>query len=136
MTQITTRHLEGCVSRLAWALDQLRQLDSGEVTYEMFERACVKEFEVIVGLSTTLLRRRLVPMLMPDYQVEGLSHKDVFIHTARHGLISAPQCERWSRYWDLRHDRAHRWVEDFEKNTLPWLPQFIDDARDLVEVLE
>ena len=114
----------------------LTQQELEEFIYRVFAGACVKEFEVIFGLSTTLLRRRLVPLLTPDHQVDGLSHRDVFRHAARHGLISTQQCERWTNYWDLRHDRAHRWVEDFAKNTLPWLPQFIDDVRDLVKVLE
>ena len=133
---MTTQNLEGCVVRLEFIHDHLTQQDLEEFTYEIFSNACVKEFEVIDGLSTTLLRRRLVLLLTPHHQVGGLSHRDVFRHAARPGLISTQQCERWTNYWDLRHDRAHRWVEDFANNTLSWLPQFIDDVRDLVEVLE
>ena len=133
---MTTQNLEGCVAQLEFIRDHLTQQELEEFTYRMFSAACVKEFEVIVGLSTTLLRRRLVPLLTPDDLVDGLSHRDVFRHAARHRLISTQQCERWTNYWDLRHDRAHRWVEDFAKNTPPWLPQFIDDVRDMVEVLE
>ena len=91
---------------------------------------------MIVGLSATLLRRRLVPLVTPDDLVGGLSHQGVFRHAARHDLISTQQCERWTNYWGLRHDRAHRWVEIFDKNTRPWLGQFIDDVRNLVEFLE
>ena len=133
---MTTQNLEGCVAQLEFIHDHLAQQDLEEFTYEMASLACVKEFEVILGLSTTLLRRRLVPLLTPDDQVESLGHTDVFRHAARPVLISTQQCERWTNYWDLRHDRAHRWVDDFAKNTLPWLPRFIDDVRDLVDVLE
>ena len=133
---MTTQNLEGCVAQLEVIHDHLTQQDLEELYYEMASLACVMEFEVIVGLSTTLLRRGLTPRLTPEDLVGGLSHQGVFRHAARHGLISTQQCERWTNYWDLRHDRAHHWVEDFENNTLPWLPQFIDDVRDLVEVLE
>ena len=130
---MTTQNLEGCVAQLEFIHDHLTQQDLEGLTYEMASLACVKEFEVIVGLSTTLLRRRLVPLLTPDV---GLSRTDVFRHAARHGLISTHQCARWTNYWDMSHDSAYRRVEDFENNTLPWLPQFIDDVRDLVEILE
>ena len=133
---MTTQNLEGCVAQLEFIHDHLTQQDLEGLTYEMASLACVKEFEVIVGLSTTLLRRRLVPLLTPDDQVDGLGHTNVFRHAARHGLISTQQCERWTNYWDMSHDSAYRRVEGFPNNTLPWLGQFIDDVRDLVEVLE
>ena len=97
--------------------------------------ACVKEFEITVGLSDTLLRRHLRPLFSSDRQVDSLTHKAVFRHAAKRGLISTRQCERWSSYWDLRNDPSHRRVENFAKATLHWLPQFIDDARDLIEVM-
>ena len=91
---MTTQNLEGCVVRLEFIHDHLTQQDLEEFTYEIFSNACVKELEVIVGLSTTPLRRRLVPLLTPEDLVGGLSHRDVFRHAARHGLISTQQSER------------------------------------------
>ena len=60
---MTTQNLEGCVAQLEFIHDHLTEQELEEFIYRVFAGACVKEFEVIFGLSTTLLRRRLVPLL-------------------------------------------------------------------------
>ena len=135
MASIDTEYLERCVMRLELALDQLGQHESGEFIYEVFRSACVKEFEIIVEQCGSLLRRRLRPYFSSNRQADRLTYKDIFRHGAKHGLISIEQCERWFNYRDHRNDTAHLYGRDFAEKTLPMLPQFVEDARDLAGVI-
>ena len=45
------------------------------------------------------------------------------------------QCERWFNYRDHRNDTAHLYGKDFAEKTLPLLPQFAIDARDIAMVV-
>ena len=135
MSSINTEYLERCVTRLELALEQLRQHETGEFIYEIFRSACVKEFEIIVEQCGSLLRRRLRPFFSSNRQADSLTYKDVFRYAAKHSLVSLQQCERWFSYRDHRNDTAHLYGEDFAETTLPLLPQFVDDARDLAGVI-
>lgn len=43
--------------------------------------------------------------------------------------------ERWLRYHDNRNDTAHNYGEDFAEATLKLLPDFIDDAKALADMI-
>ena len=132
---INTEYLERCVTRLELALEQLGQHEAGEFIYEVFRSACVKEFELIVEQCGSLLRRRLRPFFSSNRQADNLTYKDIFRYAAKHGLISIEQCERWFNYRDHRNDTAHLYGRDFAEKTLPMLPQFAVDARDVARVV-
>ena len=57
---INTDHLNHCIStpRVAW--EGLQQCETGDVLYEIYRAACVKEFELVLGQSGRLLKRRLL----------------------------------------------------------------------------
>ncbi len=135
MPPINTEYLERCIIRLELALEQLGQHEPGEFIYEVFRSACVKEFELIVEQSGSLLRRRLRPFFSSNRQADRLTYKDLFRYGAKHGLISLEQCERWFNYRDHRNDTAHLYGRDFAEKTLPMLPQFVEDARDVARII-
>ncbi len=135
MTTINTDFLTRCIGTLELALDQLQQHDPGDLIYEVFRSACVKEFEIILEQSGSLLKKRLRPYFSSNQQADRLVFKDIFRYAAKHGLISLKTCERWLEYRDNRNDTAHLYGENFAETTLRLLPQFIEDAKELAQVV-
>ncbi len=132
---INTDFLTRCIRVLETALEQLQQYDEDTVWYDIFRTACVKEFELILEQSGSLLKKRLRPYFASNRQADQLTFKSLFRHAAKHGLISVESCERWLEYRDHRNDTAHQYGEGFAEATLALVPQFIADAKELVQVI-
>ncbi len=132
---ITTEFLVRCINTLEAAFEQLQERGPEDTFYDIFRAASVKEFEIVLEQSGSLLRKRLRPYFASNRQADRLTFKDVFRHAARHGLISAEASERWMVYRDNRNDTAHDYGEEFAETTLALLPAFITDARDLAVVI-
>ena len=131
-TTVFRRHLDA----LECALEGLRRHGSDDVFCEVFRAACVKEFELSLGQSGKLLRKRLHPWFASNRQADRLAFKDVFRHAAKHGLIDMEACERWLRYRDNRDHTAHDYGAGFAEATLKLLPDFLTDAKVLADVIE
>ena len=132
---INTEFLVRCIDALESAFEHLQQHGSDEVFYDVFRAASVKEFEIVLEQSGSLLKKRLRPYFASNRQADRLTFKDVFRHAAKHGLMSLEACERWFAYRDNRNDTAHDYGEKFAENTLRLLPEFIADARVLARVI-
>ena len=132
---INTDFLVRCVNTLDSAFTQLRSRGQDDELYEIFRAASVKEFEIVLEQSGSLLKRRLRPYFATNQQADRLAFKDIFRHAARHGLIRVEAGERWMAYRDNRNDTAHDYGEGFAETTLQLLEQFIPDARDLARVI-
>ena len=133
---INTDHLNRCIGTLRVAWEGLRECDPGDVLYEIYRAACVKEFELVLEQSGRLLKRRLRPYFASNRQADQLYFNDVFRYAARHCLIGDDACERWLEYRVARNDTAHEYGENFAERTLELLPQFIVDAEALAGVIE
>ena len=90
---------------------------------------------MILEQSGSLLKKRLRPYFASNRQADQLTFKNLFRHAAKHGLISVESCERWLEYRDHRNDTAHQYGADFAEATLALAPQFIADAKELVQVI-
>ena len=132
---INTDFLVRCVNTLETAFEHLQTTGPSDSVYEIYRAASVKEFELILEQSGSLLRKRLRPYFASNRQVDRLTFRNTFRHAARHGLISVAACERWLAYRDARNDTTHRYGEEYAEATLELLPQFIVDARELVRVI-
>ncbi len=128
---VDTDFLDRCIQTLDAAFARLDEQDAGGLARDIVRAACVKEFELVLEQSGSLLRKRLRPYFASNQQVDRLTFKDLFRHAAKHGLISVEGCERWLAYRDHRNDTAHQYGEDFAEATLALLPEFIADARAL-----
>ena len=117
------------------AFEHLQQHEAGDIAYEIFRAACVKEFELVLEQSGSLLKKRLRPYFASNRQADRLTFKNRFRHAAKHGLISVESCERWLEYRDNRNDTAHQYGEGFAETTLKLLPRFIDDAKEVAQVI-
>ncbi len=132
---INTDFLVRCVNTLESAYALLRTRGQDDELYDIFRAAAVKEFEIVLEQSGSLLKRRLRPYFSSNQLADRLSFKDVFRHAARHGLIGIEASERWMGYRDNRNDTAHDYGEGFAETTIELLERFIGDARELAQVI-
>lgn len=129
--------LRRCIRALETAMDQLDQYgEEDRVFHDVFRAACVKQFELALEQSGKLLKKRLAVFFATNRQVDRLVFKDVFRHAAKHQLLEAEAVERWIRYRDNRNDTAHDYGAQFAEATLRLLPQFVEDAKALADVVE
>ncbi|MXY45374.1 MAG: nucleotidyltransferase [Chloroflexi bacterium] len=133
--RLNTDFLFRCIGTLELAFEQMQQHEPGDFINEVFRSACVKEFELISEQSGVLLKKRIRPYFASNRQVDELIFRDIFRYAAKHGLISIDACERWLVYRTSRNNTAHRYGEDYAEATLELLPQFIEDAKELAQVL-
>ena len=133
--RLNTDFLFRCIGTLELAFEQMQQHEPDDFIYEVFRSACVKEFEIILEQCGVLLKNRIRPYFASNRQADTLIFKDIFRYAAKHGLISVDACERWLVYRSSRNDTAHRYGEDYAQATLELLPEFIDDAKELAQVL-
>ena len=134
--KLDTEHLDRCISTLRSAWDGLQEYERGEMPYEIYCAACVKEFELVLEQNGRLLKRRLRPYFASNRQADQLYFNDIFRYAAKHCLIDDQTCERWLEYRACRNETAHEYGEHYAERTLALLPQFIVDAEALVGVIE
>lgn len=133
---IKTEHVERCIRTLEAAYAGLQRTDAGEIAYDVYRAACVKEFEIVLEQSGKLIRKWLRPYFADARQADRLHFKDVFRHAAKHGLVSADCCQRWLAYRDHRNETSHEYGQRLADETLRLLPQFIGDAGRLAKALK
>lgn len=130
---INTVFLNRCIDTLDASFNQLQSHEPTHAFYDIFRAASVEEFELVLELSGSLLKKRLRPYLASNRQADRLTFKNAFRYAAKHGLISVDACERWLSYRDNRNSTAHDYGEAFAETTLKLLPDFIVDARELAK---
>ena len=121
-----------CIDTLEKAQSLLMQHKQDSLEYEMYRSACVKEFEIILEQSGKLLKKTLTPFLHSSKAVDQLTFKDIFRQSALHQIINIDEPQRWMEYRDNRNSTAHDYGVGFAESTLQLLPQFIIDARSLI----
>ncbi len=135
MPRINTDSLTRSVNTLELALECLREPEPGEIMYNVYRGACLNEFQVVLGLTSLLLRRRLRPYFAAVSQVDGMTFGRVFRESARLHLISLDECRRWLNYRDHHNGIAHRYGREFAEQALTVLPPLIEDASRIAEVI-
>ena len=135
MPRINTDNLIQTVTTLELAVEGLRDQEPGEPMYNVYRGACLNEFQVVLDLTASLLRRRLRPYFATIRQVSDLTFGQVFREAARLHLISLDECRRWLNYRDYRNTIAHRYGREFAEQALTVLPALIEDARRIAEVI-
>ena len=133
--KINVDYLNRCVCALESAYKQMSNKPPDDISYEIYRAACIKEFEIILEQSGKLLRKKLRAWFPSNQAVDRLTFKDIFRHSAKHGLINVEQSGRWLSYQD-RNSVAHDYGEGFAEETLKILPRFISDAKALVKILK
>lgn len=132
---LDTAYYERCIQTLQNAYEMLGKEKPGSIFYEIYRSACIKEFEIILEQSGKLLRKVLKPWFHTSKEVDKLTFKDIYRHALLRSLISDETCERWLVYRDNRNNTAHDYGVNFAEETLVLLPQFIQDATELAEII-
>ncbi len=68
---IDTSFLERCIQTLDKAFHLLQQVDTDSLEYDLYRSAIIKEFEIILEQSGSLLRKRLNHFFMLQKQLLG-----------------------------------------------------------------
>ena len=104
--------------------------------YDIYRAACVKEFEIVSEQCAKLLKKSLLVFFASSKQVDALTYKDIFRHAAKHGLIGLDEVDRWLQYRDHRNQTAHEYGENYADKILLLVPQFLVDARSLLQAVD
>ena len=134
--RIDTGFLRRCIRTLEVGHEEVKSCGEPEVLHDVHQAACVKEFELVLEQSGTLLRKRLAAFFASNRQADELAFKDLFRYAAKHRLIDVEMAERWLGYRDRRNDTTHRYGEHFAEAILELLPAFIADAKALADTIE
>ena len=134
--KVNTEYLDRCIQTLESAFELLQQCEADDFTYDIYRAASVKEFELVLEQTGSLLKKRIAGYFASNRAADRLTFKDLFRHAARHGLIDSEAVERWFLYRDNRNDTAHNYGEDFAEATLKLLPTFVADAKTLADMIE
>lgn len=134
--RIDTGFLRRCIRALEVAFNEVKSYGDADILHDLYRAACVKEFELVLEQSGTLLRKRLAAFFASNRQADELVFKDLFRHAAKHRLIDVEMAERWLDYRDCGNDTAHRYGEHFSEAILELLPAFIVDANSLADTIE
>ena len=133
---IDTTYLRSRIRKLETVLREIETLNGEEhVLFDMYRDYCIEEFERVLEQSGKLLRKRLAPYFASNKQADRLTFKDLFRHAARHDLLDIEVVERWLVYRSNREDEANDSGEAFSSTTLPLMPEFITDAKNLTDVI-
>ena len=133
---IDTDYLNRCIASLIKAYELLMQQDKGEVLYDVYRSAVVKEFELILEQSGKLLKKAMQPHFADNQELDRLFFKDIFRYGHKFGLLNAEQTTRWFEYRESRNQTAHNYGEKLAQKTLTLVPQFIIDSQSLVKNIE
>ncbi len=128
---ISTSHLQRCVSTLESSVTLYGQAQPGSINQEVFRNAIIKGFELTQETSFKLIKRALKDFGHGGRTLDATPVKELLRLGATHGLLTLEEVERWFRYRDNRNITAHDYGEQFAKETLAMLPDFIVDATAL-----
>ncbi len=135
MPRIDTDSLTRSIDTLELALECLREQKPDEIMFNVYRGACRYEFQVMLGLISSLLRRRLRPYFAAASRVDGMTFGRIFREAARLHLISLDECRRWLNYRDHQNRIAQRYGREFAEQTLTALSPIVEDARRIAEVI-
>ncbi len=136
MSEINTEYLNKCLLTLKKSYELLKQNEEGSIEFEMYRNSLVKGFEMTIEQSAKLLRKKLTPYFSSKKAVDALTFKDLFRYAAKHSLLHAEEVERWFKYRDNRNSTAHDYGEQFAKDTLVLIDDFVQDTQNLIQVIQ
>lgn len=135
MNEINTEYLNKCIETLKKSYELLKQSQEDSIEYEMYRNSLVKGFEMSIEQSAKLLKKKLTPYFASKKAIDALTFKDLFRHANKHSVLNEDEVERWFKYRDNRNSTAHDYGEQFAKETLVLVDDFINDVQKLIQVI-
>ena len=136
MKKTDTAFIKRCIQTLERAFQQLQQTDKEVLDYDLYRSATIKEFEIILEQLGRLLKKSLKPYFSSPQKLDQLIFKDIFRYGGHHGLLTIDEVQRWLQYRDNRNLTSHDYGLHLVNKTLVLMPQFLLDAKKLVDVIE
>jgi len=126
-----------CISALENAHEELSQLTNRDQSlYQIYRTTCIKEFELVLEQCAVLLRKVVSSFYSSDSYAANLPIKDLFRYAAKHDLLNVDSVERWLHYRQIGNDSVYEYGKDYTEQTIKFLPNFIEDAKTIVELIE
>ena len=135
MTRITVSSFLQDVAVLELALETVQRSRTSRRVGDRFRSSVSNMFAITVDHFGKALGRRLTSRSASMDYVGASEFEVVFWNAARLGLISAEARARWLEYRKLSREVASLDGEMFAETTVHILSCFIDDARELAEVI-
>ena len=136
MSEINTEYLYRCIEILKKSYSLLKQSKEGSIDYEMYRNSLVKCFEMTIEQSAKLLRKKITPYFASKRAVDSLTFKDLFRYANKHSLLNEEEVERWFRYRENRNSTANDYGEQFARETLVLVDDFVKDTERLIQVIK
>lgn len=102
----------------------------------MYRNSLVKCFEMTIEQSAKLLRKKITPYFASKRAVDSLTFKDLFRYANKHSLLNEEEVERWFRYRENRNSTANDYGEQFARETLVLVDDFVKDTERLIQVIK
>lgn len=134
--QIDYAYLERCIVTMEKALERMQQSAPDSIDYDLYRSATIKEFELILEQAGKLLKKCLTAYVPSVSELNVLFFKDIFRKAANYNLLTVQEVERWLQYRDARNATSHDYGAQMVEETLPLMPNFIADAKRIVEVIK
>lgn len=106
------------------------------IEYDVYRNSLVKGFELTLGQSGKLLKKKLVPYFASKSSIDALSFKDIFRNANKYLLLDENAVNRWFKYRDNRNNIAHDYGKRFAEETLSLIEDFIKDVENLKEIID
>ena len=136
MSEISTEYLQRCLDTLEKSYQMLKSTEENTIEYELYRNSLVKSFEMTIEQSGRLLKKKIAPYLSSQKAVDRLTFKDIFRHAHKYSLLTEEETARWMEYRDNRNSTAHDYGEEFARETLSLVENFLMDAKNLKEVID
>lgn len=128
--------LEKSINNLDYTYEKLINIKIHDKEYEIFNVIAISEIDHILEQSGKLLKKILKLYSYSSKAVDILYFKDIYRHAVLHSIMDSQECERWLTYRDHRNNTAHDYGEEFANEILNIIPQFIIDAKRLLESIK
>lgn len=89
----------------------------------------IQRFEFVIELSWKVLQKVLL-----ERKITAYSPRNTYREAFKEGLIEDP--EKWLEYWDVRNLTVHTYREQLAQEIFEQIPQFLELATQLAQVLE
>lgn len=131
-----TKFIENCLATLERAKSLLSGISPEHPDYNVFRIACIKEFELVLEISSKLVRKKLKEYTVFPESVDDMVFKDVFRNAVLRNILSDSEGTNWFRYRELYIESADDYRDEITDKILGILPQFISDSRTLISSLK
>jgi hypothetical protein len=136
MANIDTTYLEHCIATLVRAFNFYNRVEKNSIESDMYRCSCLKQFEIILEQSGKLTRKSLKPYFHSSKEVDKLYFKDIFRHCVLRSMMTLEECERWLQYSNICNDSDDSQETANYAETMDLIPAFIQDATNLVKMIQ